>query len=356
MEDDHFSPVVGSIFPEILGASTGRADALIASFRLSTAARNAAAGRALAGPFAQHWAYDPSNKNGPNHSLRLWCSMQLGWKRAFVSRSRLSPCMTSTSCCTPFRTRACPTKAARQNSRKIQCFSLIDAAAVSARFPLVLPPFSAEMRNDKGSKRWNFVDGGYTDNSGATTALDLYEVLKKVAKPDQVNLQIILVTSSTLQPDLNGTDINGTVFRDTLAPIDALMNVREDLGNDAVARACSEVYRDDSTSAEQARNAENRQERPRRGARSNQGCIGHAGQSDAHLHVVEIQDQTYGLALGWKISQTSFSVVSWMLGDAAKCPPPASPLSSPGGSDRPTVGGSGNDSSLEILLIGTAAS
>jgi hypothetical protein len=201
------------------------------------------------------------------------------------------------------------------------------------------------MRNDLGSKRWNFVDGGYTDNSGATTALDLYEVLKKVATPDQVNLQIVLVTSSTLQPNLKGMDINGTVFRDTLAPVDALMNVRTDLGNDAVARACSEVYRDSSTSESKPKAQKPAKNAGDQDAESNQGCIGHAGQSEAHLHVVEIQDQTYGLALGWKISQTTFSVVSWMLGDATKCPPPASPQSSPDAAEsaRGGIDNSSND-------------
>jgi hypothetical protein len=312
-----------------LGASTGRAEALIASFRLSTAARNAAAGRALAGPFAQHWAYDPSNKKwaeplAPALVLNAtW--VETGFRVAFApfALHEIDESLYS------FTDQGMPDESCPTELPQDKCFSLIDAAAVSARFPLVLPPFSAEMRNDKGSKRWNFVDGGYTDNSGATTALDLYEVLKKVAKPDQVNLQIILVTSSTLQPNLNGMDINGTVFRDTLAPIDALMNVREDLGNDAVARACSEVYRESSDSESKPATQKTAKNSDGRGAESNQGCIGHAGQSDAPLHVVEIQDQTYGLALGWKISQTSFSVVSWMLGDAAKCPPPASPLSSP---------------------------
>ncbi len=329
MEDDHFSPVVGSIFPEILGASTGRADALIASFQLSTAARNAAAGQALAGPFAQHWTYDPSSKNwteplAPALVLNAtW--VETGFRVAFApfALHDIDESLYS------FADEDMPDESCPANSRQDLCFSLIDAAAVSARFPLVLPPFSAEMRNDSGSKRWNFVDGGYTDNSGATTALDLYEVLKKVATPDQVNLQIILVTSSTLQPNLKGTDINGTVFRDTLAPIDALMSVRTDLGNDAVARACSEVYRDSPTSQSQPTAQKTAKNADDHGAELNQGCIGHAGQSEARLHVVEIQDQTYGLALGWKISQTSFSVVSWMLGDASKCPPPAGPPSSP---------------------------
>jgi hypothetical protein len=53
----------------------------------------------------------------------------------------------------------------------------------------------------------------------------------------------------------------------------------------------------------------------------NEGCIEHAGVlNDAPLQVVEIQDQTYGLPLGWKISQTSFAVISWMLGEPSVCP------------------------------------
>jgi hypothetical protein len=344
MEDDHFSPVVGSIFPEILGASMGRADALIASFQLSTAARNAAAGQALAGPFAQHWGYDPSSKNwteplAPALVLNAtW--VETGFRVAFapfllhdIDESLYS-----------FSDEGMPDERCPTTSPQDKCFSLIDAAAVSARFPLVLPPFSVKMQNESGSKRWNFVDGGYTDNSGATTALDLYEVLKNVA-PDQVNLQIILVTSSTLQPNLAGTDINGTVFRDTLAPIDALMNVRQDLGNDAVARACSEVSRDSLTSQVKSKVQKSAKNDGDRDTESNQGCVGQAGQSETRLHVVEIQDQTYGLALGWKISQTTFSVVSWMLGDATKCPSPPSSPSSPGPEEfsQESVGDSPNE-------------
>jgi hypothetical protein len=336
MEDDHFSPVVGSIFPEILGASTGRADALIASFQLSTAARNAAAGRALSGPFAQHWAYDPSIKKwtktlAPALVLNAtW--VETGFRVAFApfNLHNIDESLYS------FSDEGMPDESCSAEPHIHPCFSLIDAAGVSARFPLVLPPFSALMQNEMGSKRWNFVDGGYTDNSGATTAIDLYEVLKKIAT-DQVNLQIVLVTSSTLQPDLSGTTINGTVFRDTLAPVDALMNVRTDLGNDAVARACSEVFQDSSTLQSSPQTKKRAKSTPgNEHAESNEGCIGHTEQPDAHLHIVEIQDETYGLALGWKISETSFSVVSWMLGDAAKCPPPGDPTLSQGGTDNPS--------------------
>ena len=312
MEDDHFSPVVGSIVPEILGVSVGRARTLVASFQLSTAARDAAAGKALSAPFELHWTY---RDVAPALVLNAtW--VETGFRVAFAPfhLHDLDESLYS------FSDALMPSEDCRQGQKeeKHGCVSLMDAAAVSARFPLVLPPFSTELTD---GKRWNFVDGGYTDNSGATTALDLYRTLKNVSS--DVDLQIVLITSSTPQPDLSGKDINGTVFRDTIAPIAALMKVREDLGNDAVARACSEVFSQEAADQQGAAGA-----RIAGGARgntrtsrseSNESCIDHAEDPAAHLHIVEIQDQTYGLALGWKISQTSFDVVSWMLGRPEEC-------------------------------------
>jgi hypothetical protein len=227
--------------------------------------------------------------------------------------------------------------------------SLMQAAGVSARFPLIMPPFSAaietkddaagtktEASSDANSsatdskaltnetsttKRWNFVDGAYSDNSGATSALDIYKAIENVS-PQYVDLRLILITSSIPQPDLKGSGINGTVFRDTVAPLDALMKVREDLGNDAVARACTYVYHDDPRTAgdtgSQPQGGSGKSGQTTR--ESNQYCVERAGGKRSPLHLVEIQDQTYGLSLGWKISKTSFDVVSWMLGKPDTCP------------------------------------
>jgi hypothetical protein len=320
MEDDHFSPVVGSIFPELMGASAGRAQTLVASFELSTAVRDAAAGRALSGPFAQHWAY---TNVAPALVLNAtW--VETGFRVAFAPfhLHELDESLYS------FSDVSMPSEDCPKEKDKRACVSLMDAAAVSARFPLVLPPFSTEMTD---GKRWNFVDGGYTDNSGATTALDLYQTLKNV-DPDDVDLQIVLITSSTPQPDLIGKEISGTVFRDTIAPVAALMKVREDMGNDAVARACSEVFHREPADSKAKNVSANhpgaKYDRPE----SNESCIDHAADPTAHLHIVEIQDQTYGLSLGWKISQTSFDVVSWMLGKSSECtakPPPSSGTNTP---------------------------
>jgi hypothetical protein len=97
--------------------------------------------------------------------------------------------------------------------------------------------------------------------------------------------------------------------------------VREDLGNDAVARACTYVYHDDlktrsdTASQPQDRSAKNDPVTKE----SNQYCVERAGGKQSPLQLVEIQDQTYGLSLGWKISKTSYDVVSWMLGEPDTC-------------------------------------
>ena len=317
MEDDHLSPVVGAIFPEMLGAPAGRAESLVASFTRSVAekAGDRPAVQELAAPFSKHWNFDT---RAPALVLNAtW--VETGFRVAFapfhlhdVDESLFS-----------FSDEAMPNESCPQNKRQ-GCVSLIEAAAVSARFPLMLPPFSVDL-TDAGpehdgketargnlqanaDRRWNFVDGGYVDNSGATTALNLYQALKDVAK-DDVNLQIVLLTSSIPPPDF--TKIKGTLFRDTLAPIDALMTVREDLGNDAVARACSAIPAPQDDVQPGAKKAKAKE--------PNEACLVRGDKPGAHLRIVEIQDQTYGLSLGWKISKTSFDVVSWMLGQPTKC-------------------------------------
>lgn len=323
MEDDHFSPVVGSIFPELLGSATGRAEALTASFDDSVAARDRIAGQCLHAPFANHWADTAAVPALVLNST--W--VETGFRVAFapfhlhdIDESLYS-----------FSDQLMPDEGCPAIPNEQSCVSLMQAAIVSARFPLILPPFSAVLRDSDGKfKRWNFVDGGYSDNSGATTALALYDTLKSVA-PSNVDLHIVLITSADPQPDLRGADINGTLFRDTLAPIDALMTVRENLGNEAVARACSAIYPQD---AKIQRNAQ--AVAAKAGAAANEDteqndiCIQHAWQQPAPpLQIVQIQDETYGLSLGWKISQTSFDVVSWMLGT----PTDNCPGKQPGGSN-----------------------
>jgi hypothetical protein len=340
-EGDHFSPVVASIFPEIFGSPLQRSDALVASFENSTAAQDAVAGRDLCAPFAQHWS-----TTGVAPALILnstW--VETGFRVAFAPFHLHDLDESLYSFSDPSMPHEdCPTIHNKQS-----CVSLMQAATVSARFPFILPPFSATMPD---GKHWNFVDGAYSDNSGASTALDIYRALEDVA-PQSVDLRIILLTSSDPQPNLAGKDINGTVFRDTLAPIDAIMKVREDLGDAAVARACTYVYQEDPRTQTGASAQHSSKTAAKKDMEVNETCVDHAGGRDGPLQIVEIQDQTYGLALGWKISKTSFAVVSWMLGRPEKCAPQKPPPSNDASSQDQSVdqvADSGNAQLTDTIL------
>lgn len=300
IQDDHFSPLVASIFPELLGFTrSGRAQELAESFDDSVKHRNPDAGKILDETFDEFAADWSKNSKAPALVLNsTW--VETGFRAAFA----------------PFPLHAIDGSLysfVDQNMPDDVNLTVLKAALVSARFPAVLPPYTLLIRKNSpagtsagkpidgsadpnGTVRWNFVDGGYSDTSGAATALALYEALEPAAKARNVALRVILLTSS--DPRLEPDDINGTAFADTLGPINAMLSVRDGLGNEAVARACDGILGAGVT-----------------GPRSESKCAESAGQSDSPLQIVGIEDQTYGLSLGWKISQTTFGVVSWMLGE-----------------------------------------
>lgn len=321
LQADHFSPVIAAIFPEFLGfARAGRADELAASFEQSVDAQDHEADRELRDPFLGHWS---GNSIAPALVLNAtW--VETGFRAAFA----------------PFALHAIDNSLYSfldqnmPNDIPGHPLSLMQAAMVSARFPGVLPPYSvlvnnqeqtpaqsnpqstaqssfrsaaqssaqtanrsANNNNQPGTTYWNFVDGGYADLSGATTALALYNALHRTAEQDNADLQLILLTSS--DPQSKPSDINGTPFADIMGPIDAILNVRDGMANEAVARACDGIGNTG------------------KGRTGVQTCNNTSQKSP--LQIVGIDDKTYGLSLGWKISRTTFAVVSWMLGDPYSC-------------------------------------
>lgn len=282
MQDDHFSPIIGAILPEFLGFAMGRAQALTASFDYSVTSWDAAAGQALRAPFASHWT-----AAGTAPALVLnstW--VETGFRVAFAPFHLHDTVASPYSFSDPLMPdEDCPSVPYKQG-----CVSLIEAAVVSARMPPMFPPFSVSIRGLE-SRKWNFVDGGYADNSGAATALDIYKALQSVA-PQNVDLRIILITSSNPEPDPLSNEVMGT-YLDPFGGTNALV---KSSGNAAVAAACREIYPD--------------------GAET---CIGHSGQATAPLQIVEMPNQANAISLGWVVSRTSYDVLSWALGQPASC-------------------------------------
>ncbi|THD45551.1 MAG: hypothetical protein E7774_07710 [Bradyrhizobium sp.] len=293
MKGDHLSPIVASIYGDFFGASTRRALTLAESFRESVEAVDRKAAKELKDPFDCHWL---ETSRAPALVLNTtW--VETGFRVIFAPFTRDDIGDRSLY---SFSDKDMPGDLFEdlRGQKGVRRVSLIEAAVDSARFPGILPAESVMMMQaastDKG-ELWNFVDGGYSDNSGTATALALYRALLPVT-PQNIDLKIIALTNSYVKPNLSpeSGEINGTKFHDTLAPLDAVLKVRDGLSNEAIARLCDFFN-------------------------SGKGCDETGTESDSPLQIVRIDPQKYGLALGWELSKTSLGLVNWMLGDAKQC-------------------------------------
>ena len=336
LQGDHFSPVVGAIIPDLVGEAWGRAQELEASFLESVAAVNPAAAARLKGPYLDHWSNlaDPtkwSNDTGPALVLNT-TSAETGYRVAFAPFA-LNPDGDNTLFSL---SDADLTEEFSDPNQTGESVPLMFAAIASARFPVILPPYAISVKAsgssgprhwwnlfsdifdwvrpgaaNNPSDRWNLVDGGYADNSGAATALDLYNSLAYELKDRQdVDLKLIVLTSD--EPSPNFSKMVGTAYGDTVAPVEAVLSVRSGLANQAVTRAC-DYFKEQPTGAGEA-------QRP---------CATETSQSERpwHIKLIRLQDEAYGLALGWEISRSSFTVVSTFVGNSNYCKPVPQPIS-----------------------------
>jgi hypothetical protein len=290
--DDHLSPLLGTLLADLLGLHPDRALALEQSFVRSMHERGAGA---LGAPFREHWhATDP----GPALLLNAtW--VETGYRVAFAPFS-LGGMRDGT-----LYAFGDPKLASGRSGR----ISLAGAAVVSARFPGIVPAFSFTRPVERGGQlemqRWNFVDGGYADESGSATALEVYKELQDAGKTANVDLRLVLLTSARPEPDFD--QIKGTVARDVLTPALTLLSVRDLLSKQAVMRTISEV----ETTNPGAAAALQRKESPAQ-----------LGETDNwRATVVELDHESFTLALGWKISSATYQLVSLLMGRPELCTP-----------------------------------
>ena len=317
--DDHLSPVVGLIAPDFLRKAWpvdwledfDRSDALERSFACSF---DRIKDGGVTPPALPLWSAScPQTANGTGlradypsiwHASRLvpaailnttWAEM--GYRVAFAPFP-----LKAIGDGTLFNLYELPMPEARQRH------SLIEAAFVSARFPGIVP--ARRIEPSYPGLRWNLVDGAYVDNSGATTAVELYKALERIAQLDghSVDLRLVLLTNA--ETELDYGKIDGTLASDTIAPVSALLSVRNQLSQRAVTQAIAAVDPARSRSNQERRSPESK---------------------DHRVYIVDVEQQTFKLPLGWKISSVTNAIVRLMMGRPDLCPAdgPARPAAPP---------------------------
>lgn len=176
--------------------------------------------------------------------------------------------------------------------------SSMDAAMVSARFPFVVPAWQLIIPLKEKQKFANFVDGGYADNSGATTALEIYQAIDRLDKEDpalRLDPRLIILTDAVEGFSLHAAPDGVGSFDDTVSPFTTLLNVRSLLARRAVTQAVREAA----------------------GSRE----AGDAPGAGSKVYVVKLEQKTFPLPLGWKISRASNEIVKFMMGQPHPCLP-----------------------------------
>lgn len=112
--------------------------------------------------------------------------------------------------------------------------TLSTAAHNSARFPLISPPGAVRNRNHQVIDR--IVDGGYVDNYGALTALELAQAIHAI-EPKLAPFVLSVSNDPDEDPDLNPLDVpDGAFLSDIMVPFDAIMSARSGHGRLAMGQ------------------------------------------------------------------------------------------------------------------------
>ena len=174
---------------------------------------------------------------------------------------------------------------------------LSTAAFVSARFPWVTPAATIAIKNDCMTRnpKARLVDGGYIDNSGVETALNLIDQIEALRKTQTLpNFKIYLIS-------LTGGDFpdhGAFSFNEVMEPIRALLSGRTSRAYTALGRASSRV-----TVAN-----------PSPTANPDAKTFRSYGRTDLKNHF-------YNLPLGWALSETTRDIVFLNSGRFWDCDP-----------------------------------
>jgi len=118
--------------------------------------------------------------------------------------------------------------------------SVSTAAILSARFPWITP--AGTFRELERNETVRLVDGGYFENSGVATAIDLIRALQVAAEQyglaNKISLNLIVLTRG----DFPRQEFYG--LNEILSPIQALLSTRQSRAFITIAEATRELDRD----------------------------------------------------------------------------------------------------------------
>jgi hypothetical protein len=160
--------------------------------------------------------------------------------------------------------------------------TLIEAAVISARFPVVMPPAALNLTE---TSRLTFVDGGYVDSSGTATALQLYNELKAVGG-DRIEPYLITLTDKLLSlsdqdaEPIGVASVRGWLY-DFFSPFVTLLSVRDLQSRKALKEANTQLA--------------------------------------DRMIVIKLDQKAFPLPLGWKLSNLSSDVIRFTMGSPARC-------------------------------------
>ncbi|ADP70602.1 hypothetical protein Rvan_1341 [Rhodomicrobium vannielii ATCC 17100] len=300
-EDDHISPVLAFLMPDFMRglfpASLSAPEALSEALPFGVVGRDAILERSFVESFRRS---DPSGGGKPalhgtgSRDVILTAPYSQSWPDA-ANTDLPALLLNATWVETGYRVAFSPFDLQSFGGGTLYSFrdvgtkapdpSLIGAAVISARFPVLMPPFVSELG---GGQRLTFVDGGYADASATATAFQLYEEVKRIGG-DDVDVYLIALTDKLKA--LNATDVEPAGLEpvrswiyDTISPLTTLLSVRDLQSRRAVTEA-SKALGD-------------------------------------RMIVVQLDQRAFPLPLGWKLSELSSDIIRLTIGDPAGCTEP----------------------------------
>lgn len=174
------------------------------------------------------------------------------------------------------------------------------AVSLSARFPWVTPAGWFQETKEPGVvHKVRLADGGYSDNSGVATAIELMDTLAEVRAPGtdeplpvDINL-IVLTTGGYAVQKFFG-------FGEALSPIQSLLNARRANTFVTVRRANHLLELTE-----------------RMGSKP----LADGWKEPSRLRTVDVSDFIFRLPLGWRLSQSTTNLIEMQSGHGGHCVP-----------------------------------